>query len=427
MSFEHKENNLHDAAPAENGALRWQSNGVAAVPYRVFFDPAIYELEQHRLFRGPVWNYVALEAELPNPCDYKTAFVGDTPIVLTRGRDRELHAFVNRCAHRGAMVCRTMRGNSATHVCIYHQWSYNLEGDLIGVPFRRGLEGKGGYPQDFATSEHSLQKLRTATYAGLIFVSFSDQAQPLLDYLGADMRSWLDRTLNRPLKVLGYSRQVIDGNWKLYAENVRDPYHGSLLHLFNATFGIARISQDGGVTLDADGRHNIIYARKREESTERAAFAAEKVATYETRYTLADAGLLKSVKDRGIDTTTTIQTIFPGLVVQQISNSLATRQILPKSPSSFELVSTFVAYADDDDATTAIRLKQANLAGPAGYISLEDGYAIELVQHGIIHENNRSSFIELGGVETVTQDGLVSEAPIRGFWSHYRTLMQSAS
>ena len=426
MSFEHKENNHHDAPP-ENGALRWHSNGVAAVPYRVFFDPAIYELEQHRLFRGPVWNYVALEAELPNPCDYKAAFVGDTPIVLTRGRDGELHAFVNRCAHRGAMVCRTMRGNSATHVCIYHQWSYNLEGDLIGVPFRRGLEGKGGYSADFATSEHSLQKLRAATYAGLIFVSFSDQAQPLLDYLGADMRSWLDRTLNRPLKVLGYSRQVIDGNWKLYAENVRDPYHGSLLHLFNATFGIARISQDGGVTLDADGRHNIIYARKREESTERAAFAAEKVATYETRYTLADAGLLKSVKDRGIDTTTTIQTIFPGLVVQQISNSLATRQILPKSPSSFELVSTFVAYADDDDATTAIRLKQANLAGPAGYISLEDGYAIELVQHGIIHENNRSSFIELGGVETVTQDGLVSEAPIRGFWSHYRTLMEPAS
>jgi anthranilate 1,2-dioxygenase large subunit len=113
--------------------------------------------------------------------------------------------------------------------------------------------------------------------------------------------------------------------------------------------------------------------------------------------------------------------------VQQISNSLATRQILPKSATSFELVSTFFAYADDDEATVAIRLKQANLAGPAGYISLEDGYAIELVQQGIIHENNRSSFIELGDVKTVTQDGLVSEASIRGFWGHYRRLMQPAA
>ena len=91
MSFEHKENNRPDAPPPENGALRWHSNGVAAVPYRVFFDPAIYELEQHRLFRGPVWNYLCLEAELPGRGDYKTTFVGDMttrlPIVSYRVRN----------------------------------------------------------------------------------------------------------------------------------------------------------------------------------------------------------------------------------------------------------------------------------------------------------------------------------------------------
>jgi len=85
--------------------------------------------------------------------------------------------------------------------------------------------------------------------------------------------------------------------------------------------------------------------------------------------------------------------------VQQISNSLATRQILPKSASSFELVSTFFAYADDDDATVA-NPPQAGQPRWSRRIHLaRDGYAIELVQRGIIHETNRSSFIELGGVE----------------------------
>jgi anthranilate 1,2-dioxygenase large subunit len=81
----------------------------------------IYELEQRRLFRGPVWNDVALESEIPNPGDFKANFVGDTPIVVARGRDGAVHAFVNRCAHRGALVCREMRGSSMTHIWIYHQ------------------------------------------------------------------------------------------------------------------------------------------------------------------------------------------------------------------------------------------------------------------------------------------------------------------
>jgi len=414
-------------ARIEAGAkLGWATGDVARVPYKAFFDSGIYTLEQDRVFRGPVWSYVALEAELPNPGDFKASFVGETPIFLTRDRDGQPHGFVNQCAHRGALVCRLPRGNSTTHVCIYHQWSYDLEGNLIGVPFRHGIEGKGGYDAGFEKAEHGLQKLRVASYAGLIFVSFSAEAEPLEQYLGAEMCSWLDRTLNRPLRVLGFARQLINGNWKLYAENVRDPYHGSLLHLFNARFGIARVSQYGGVTMDESGRHNVIHARKRAEALETAAYASEKIRPYETSFGLSDPTLLVGIKERGIDTTTSIQSIFPNLVVQQISSSLATRQFLPKGAGRFELISTFLSYADDDDATVRTRLKQANLAGPAGYISMEDGYAIELVQQAIVNDDGGGSFIELGGVEARSRVDLVTEAPIRGFWSHYKHLMESA-
>ena len=125
--------------------LAWPPAGVSdSVPFGVFTDQATYDLEQERVFR-PTWNYLALEAEIPNAGDYKSTFLGDTPVVVTRDTEGEIHAWVNRCAHRGAMVCRENQGNNAdgTYTCVYHQWAFDAKGDLIGVPFRRGLGGKG--------------------------------------------------------------------------------------------------------------------------------------------------------------------------------------------------------------------------------------------------------------------------------------------
>jgi anthranilate 1,2-dioxygenase large subunit len=91
-------------------------------------------------FVGRVWSFVALEAEIPQPNDFKSTFVGATPIVVTRGADGTLAAWVNRCAHRGARVCRAARGNTKCHVCVYHQWSYDTRGELRGIPFRNGVQ-----------------------------------------------------------------------------------------------------------------------------------------------------------------------------------------------------------------------------------------------------------------------------------------------
>jgi len=403
--------------------VAWPAEGVARVPYPVFFDPAIYALEQERLFRGPVWNYVALEAEVPKPGDFKATFVGETPIVINRGKDGALHAFVNRCAHRGALVCRELRGNRLSHLCIYHQWSYDLEGNLIGVPFRKGIDGNGGYAPDFDASQHSLHKLRIAAYHGLVFVSFAEEVEPLEDYIGPVMRPWLDRVFNRPVKVLGYARQWIGGNWKLYNENVRDPYHASLLHLFNATFRLARSSQIGGSLADDRGRHSLLHGYQREAEGETAAYTAEGIKTYQAKYALADPSLMETRQEYEIALTFSIHAIFPCLVVQQISNTIAARQIVPNGPDAFELIFTFFGYEDDDEEMRAMRIKQANLVGPAGFISLEDGHAIELVQQAIVRDREASSFIELGGRDIGSQAHLVTESSIRGFWQHYRELM----
>ena len=129
--------------------LKWPAEGNTRVPYRMFSDPDIYRAELGRIFLGPTWQYLTLAGELPQPGDYLTTFLGETPVIVTRGHGGEIHAMVNRCAHRGNLVCLKRRGHADNLTCVYHAWRYDLEGNLDSVAFRRGIAGKGGMPPSF--------------------------------------------------------------------------------------------------------------------------------------------------------------------------------------------------------------------------------------------------------------------------------------
>jgi anthranilate 1,2-dioxygenase large subunit len=250
----------HIASPTANGSrvtnqIYFPRGDGSRISYKIYSSPEIYELEQERIFRGPTWSFVALEAELPNSGDFKSTFVGDTPVVITRNYDSSLSAWVNRCVHRGAMVCRTARGNTRTHICVYHQWSYDTRGNLRGVPFRNGIKGSAGMPAEFDAKDYGLQQLRVESYRGLVFATFSDRAASLYDYIGTQMRRGLDRIFHKPIVYLGCTRQYSKSNWKLYNENVRDPYHASLLHAFFSTFNLFRAGMRFNMVGSDDGLH----------------------------------------------------------------------------------------------------------------------------------------------------------------------------
>ena len=211
----------------------WPRDDYSRVPFRLYDDRDIFEREMERIFRGPAWALLGLEVEVPNVGDFRAAWLGDTPVIYNRGDDGEIYCFVNRCAHRGATVRRENYGNASDHTCIYHRWCYDLEGNLIGVPFQRGVHGKGGMSDDFDKADHSLRQLRVENYHGVLFATFKgDEVEPLVDYLGPHHAHHIARTMYKPLKVLGYQRQHVHGNWKFYNENLRDLYHGTLLHGF---------------------------------------------------------------------------------------------------------------------------------------------------------------------------------------------------
>ena len=98
--------------------------------------------------------------------------------------------------------------------------------------------------------------------------------------------------------------------------------------------------------------------------------------------------------------------------------------MVPRGPFESELFWTFLGFADDDERKTRIRLRQSNLFGPAGFISLEDGAIGEFVQKAIRGERKQTTLIEMGGRDVASSDGSrATETGIRGFWQGYRELM----
>ena len=406
-------------------AYAFPAEDCSRIPYGVYRDPEVYALEQQRIFRGPVWNFLALEAEIPKPGDFRVVAVGDTPVIVNRGRDGAIHAMVNRCAHRGSTVRRELHGNCKVHTCCYHQWSFDLTGRLVGVPFQKGVNGAGGLPADFDKARHGLETLRIATLNGVIFGTFSEETEPLEAFLGPLFTEQVQRLFHKPIRVLGYQRQRIFGNWKLYTDNLRDPNHGGLLHMFQITFGIARLNGKGGAKMDAEGKHNLSWAAQGGVAEEAAAGASyDDTGRGDMKIKLRDPSMLVYHKEFPDALTLAISSLFPGAALQQIGNTLAVRQIRTRSADEFDIVSTYFGYEDDDAAMARHRLRKANLAGPAGLVSMEDGEAVELVHRAIVRDADRHSVVEFGGRGPIKdQENLVSDVPMRGFWMHYCKLM----
>jgi salicylate 5-hydroxylase large subunit len=411
-----------NATTAEPTRTSWPKGDVSRVPYWVYRDPAIYAREQARIFAGPNWNYVALEAEVPSAGDFKRSFVGDKPVIVTRGGDGAINVLANRCAHRGVQLCQQSLGNAKEFICPYHQWTYDLEGTLVGVPFRRGYQGNGGMPADFDMGAHGLERLGVARRHGVVFASFDKATPPFEEFLGAKMLGYFDRVFDgRALKVLGYSRQRIPSNWKLMIENIKDPYHASLLHVFLVTFGLFRMDQKSAVQMDEAGRHAVLVNRRGEQQ---ANAATAEMRAFKADLKLNDPTLLQPVREFAGDATVVMQTLWPNLIVQQQSNTLAMRHMVPRGPEAHDLLWTFFGYADDPPEMTERRLRQANLMGPSGYVSVDDSEVMMISQQGFDAAPDALATIAMGGRGTDDADHTITEVALRAFYAHYRRVME---
>ena len=197
---------------------------------RVYTDPAVFAAELRRIF-GRAWLYVGHTSQIPAPGDFFRERLGDREILVCRHADGEVHAFHNRCAHRGMMVCEARAGNAGRFVCPYHGWAYRTDGRLVGVPHA------GGYPGgiDFADPARGLHRVpRVAGYRGFVFASLAADGPDLAAYLGpmtGTIDNFVDRSPKGELQRAGGGfRVTYRGNWKLHMENATDLMHAGVVH-----------------------------------------------------------------------------------------------------------------------------------------------------------------------------------------------------
>ena len=419
---------MGDTPEVFNQPQVWSAEGSSRIPFWAYTDEGLYKKELDRLFYKGHWCYIGLEAEVPNPGDFKRTVIGERSVVMTRDMDGEIHVVENVCAHRGMQFCRERHGNRKELVCPYHQWNYSLKGDLQGVPFRRGVkqDGKinGGMPKEFRVEDHGLTKLKVAIRGGVVFASFDHDVEAFEDYLGPTILAYFDRLFNgRKLTILGYNRQRIPGNWKLMQENIKDPYHPGLLHTWFVTYGLWRADNKSELKMDEHFRHAAMISTrgsggKKEEVT-------QGVTSFKENMEIQDKRLIDIVPEAWWNGPTAVMmTIFPSVIFQQQVNSVSTRHIQPNGHGSFDFVWTHFGFEDDTPEMTQRRLIQANLFGPAGFVSADDGEVIELSQFGFEQKPSHRAVAELGGYGCEDTDHMVTETLIRGMYNYWRKVME---
>ncbi|WP_420226963.1 aromatic ring-hydroxylating dioxygenase subunit alpha [Pigmentiphaga litoralis] len=411
---------------AELASYAWPDDALHEIPDWIYTSNAVYDQELQKIFKGRVWNFVGLEAEVPNAGDYKRSYVGATPVVMSRAEDGSINVFENRCAHRGAEFCRNSQGNAKEFVCPYHQWSYDLKGNLQGVPFKRGVNRIGGMPKDFKNEDHGLLKLHTTVYNGVVFASYHDDVEPIPEYLTPEILQDFNHVFNgKKLKILGYYKNELPCNWKMYHENLKDPYHATLLHSFLVVFGLLVAGNDSAMIADpVHGRHGTMASAKKEDKyAEVSSENKKEMRSYHEGMRLQDDRFLEYIKETDSRWSVTMQTIWPNLVVQREMNTLGVRHIVPNGPDSMLMMWTMFGYEDDTEEMTQHRLRQGNLMGPAGFLGLEDNEAMKFVQEGVRRTSTDVNVLKLESGHVGTSETLISEAAIRAMYQYYRGVM----
>ncbi len=216
-------------------------------------------------------------------------------------------------------------------------------------------------------------------------------------------------------------------------ENIKDPYHPGLLHTWFVTFGLWRADQKSRMVMDDEGRHAVMISRRNEGGQNAA--VTEGVTSFKANMALHDDRLLDVVPEpwwtvpdpsnpgSDITPTVTMITLFPSLIIQQQVNSLSTRHIVPRGQGEFDFIWTHFGFADDTPEMTQRRLRQANLFGPAGFVSADDGEVIEFSQAGFAQAGEGATLCELGGTGTEMTEHMVTETLIRSMYAYWKKVM----
>lgn len=184
------------------------------LPQGLYVSDEAFRFDTQVLLKS-VWLYACTVAHVKNPGDFYLFEMANASIIIVRGRDDEVRAFHNSCAHRGAKICTAEKGSNPRFICPYHQWSYGLDGKLLAA---RNM------PEGFEKSVNGLKPVALENAGGMLFICLADNP-PTIERAKRDIADQVSLYNLERLKVAVQEDMVHQANWKLVMENNRECYH----------------------------------------------------------------------------------------------------------------------------------------------------------------------------------------------------------
>ena len=391
-------------------------------------------LRERELIFSRCWIYLGHDSEVENPGDYRRRTVAGRPVFFVRGRDGQVRVFLNSCPHRGALICRRDEGNAEVLQCFYHAWTFNTNGELVGIP------GESAYGPYFDRGDMCLkQPPRVENYRGFYFVNFNPHGEDLVTYL-AGAREYLDLIVDQVedgMRVIpGSNKYSITANWKLLAENSLDGYHLVPTHGTYLDYIASLGTDDSGDTLAArpPGRSRALgnghcvaenVARNGrpiahwhplfgEEAREPIARVRHRLVE---RHGEERAHLMADVSRNLL--------IYPNLIINDFV-AITIRCFEPVLPDSMEVTAWHLVPREESEAMMAIRLDSfLTFLGPGGFATPDDVEALESCQAGFRATELEWSDLSRGMLQPAP--GTSDELQMRGFWRQWHAHMQGLS
>lgn len=396
----------------------------------LYTDPDIFALELEKIwYRG--WVFVGHESEVPEPNDYVVKSIGPQPVIMSRDKQGEIHLLLNRCTHRGNLVCDAPQGNSSAFRCPYHGWTFSNTGKLLGYPFNSGYEGTE------RKKELGLGRVaRVDSYKGFVFGSFAEEGPTLKEHLGAAADA-LDRlcALSPEGEVeitAGWLQHKAKANWKMLVENETDGYHPQFVHssIFEvAKSGIGDLYGDGSlaVTRDLGDGHteNDLRPEFRRIGEPMGWFGAspDRVPDYVAKMREAKGEAAEEIM---IDGSPHVM-LWPNLFIAEIQLFV----IQPTAVDETVQHVTAVQFKGAPDLNERMLRQTIGSVGPAGFLLADDSEMYERNQRGVQALNPEWVLIARGmHRERTDENGFkvadaTDEITMRSIWRHYRELMEA--
>ena len=423
------------ATPWSDLVIQDRERHLFRVSRRAFTDEAILEAERRAIF-DRCWIYLGHGSEIPNNCDFVTRAVAGRELIFNRDHKGVVHAFLNTCPHRGAMVVREKKGNSRAFRCFYHGWTFDGTGRFAS------RFGEGNYGTEHYSGCADLGQVpRLENYRDFWFVNFDKNVVSLADYL-AGAKEYIDLVADHSeagMEIVGSGQQyVINANWKLLAENSIDAFHGFPVHstYFDYLKSVGSLRTDeGNSNFTASGMHDLGNGHAVIEYPSPWGRPVARWVPSMGEDKRAHLGALRKnlIERFGEQRGTRIaefsrnMLIFPNLVINDIM-AITVRTFMPDRPDKMTVNAWALGARDEDRDLRKLRLFNfLEFLGPGGFATPDDQEALENCQRG--YKNVR----EVGWNDI--SKGLPRKGPpmnddeeqMRCFWRQWQARMGGAS